>query len=563
MMGALHRIASALVAGAVRLGRTRPRLENGSPLLTRFRWLIQLRWVAILGVSAAVATSRWGLGLLPTSSLAPMGAILGAMAAYNAVFYRMDRQAKDSQDWTFPQILLDLAALTGLLHFSGGIQNPFFLFFLFHVILAGILLTRRECFIIAALSFGLFSALILWDQTGILPCPRLAGFPEPPPVLSLGTLFAFGATVFIAAHFTTAIMGDLRGATADLSREKAVLDDIIQGIGAGLIVLDAQNRAVWANQKSLEWFPLLRTGETCHQALDGRPLPCPGCHAQAAAERGQPCAFERTQGERRFNVTQTAVHDTHGALSRRLLLIQDVTLQRRMEECLLQSGKLAAVGTLASGIAHELNNPLATISASADYLRELADERRLEGPFPRHLRRITDHVYRCKEIIDALLGLARQQEQELASTDVNGAMRELVRLAGKDLRPALDLDASRPMALANPRFLQNVVLNLLLNARDAAGPDRPVELRTSSDQGSVAIIVHDDGPGIPPEILPRIFEPFFTTKPAGRGTGLGLFLCHRMVEAMGGRIEVVSSPGHGTSVSVLLSKVASLEPQPR
>ncbi len=554
-------VASLLLAGlAVSLHQDLPSAGTRlSGLRHRLLWLVRLRWVAVLGVALTVTATGPLLHLLPAASLLPMAAIIGLMAGYNAVFGVLARRDPPPRASAPAQILLDLVSLTGLLHYSGGAANPFFLFYLFHVIIAGILLSRWESHLIAGVAFSLFAGMALFELLGWIPSHRLDFLPVFTNNFLLGLLLAFAAAVFIATHFITTIMSDLHQATAELAGEKEKLDGIIQGIGAGLVILDSEGRVTWTNDQAGRWFPAARPGETCHQALAGRSLPCEGCGAREAAQNGRPCSLDHVRGDRRYLVTQTLVRDASEHLSTRLLLIQDVTLERRMEEQLYQSSKLAAVGTLASGIAHELNNPLASISASTDYLRELADERRLDAPFPKHLHRISDHVYRCKEIIDALLGLARKEDQERSPTNVNECMRELVRLGGSRISPKLLLDPGIPTARANPRLLQNVVLNLLLNARDAAGPEGAVELRTFAAEDSVGVSVHDAGPGIPPDVLPRIFEPFFTTKPVGRGTGLGLFLCHRMVEAMGGKIGVATSAELGTTFSVTLRRDAGTE----
>jgi len=239
-------------------------------------------------------------------------------------------------------------------------------------------------------------------------------------------------------------------------------------------------------------------------------------------------------------------------------------LQKREEEiqgqreALLQREKLAAMGSLVAGVAHELNNPLSIVLGHADLLRESLGS----GPVAEQAEAISRAAERCARIVRNFITLARQHPPEHQQTNLNRVVREAVELLAYPLRVdnvevALDLATDLPILWADPHQLQQVVVNLVTNAHHAMRenpPPRRLTLTTRYDAARrmVSLEVADTGPGIPPEIRPRIFEPFFTTKPTGQGTGLGLSLCDRIIEGHGGTIRAESPPGEGAIFRVEL-----------
>ena len=237
---------------------------------------------------------------------------------------------------------------------------------------------------------------------------------------------------------------------------------------------------------------------------------------------------------------------------------EDVTARKRAEEALRQSEKLAAMGTLLAGVAHELNNPLSVIVGRTALLREALGE----GALAQQSEEIAQAAARAARIVRNFLALARQHPPERQEVRVNEVVKEAVELLAYPLRVdgvevRLDLAPDLPVLWADPHELHQVVLNLVANAHQAmheTAPPRRLTLTTRSDPEGrrVTLAVADTGPGMPPEIRARIFEPFFTTKPPGKGTGLGLPLCHGILESHGGTIRVESEPGAGAVFRVEL-----------
>jgi len=229
--------------------------------------------------------------------------------------------------------------------------------------------------------------------------------------------------------------------------------------------------------------------------------------------------------------------------------------RERMEHHLRERDRLSTLGLLTGGVAHDLNNPLAVISAHAQMLLRRAGDERTRG----QLREILDAVERCRRIASDLLGFARRHPAERRRLEVGEVVRATLALRRKDLDAAgiavsLSVPAELPRVSADPHQLQQVFLNVVLNAEQAMherGSALDVSMRAEAPGDAVSVCFTNDGPPIPPEALPHLFDPFFTTKPEDEGTGLGLAICRRIVQEHGGEI-VVESGEAGTSFTIRL-----------
>ncbi|MBW7850966.1 MAG: response regulator [Rhodospirillales bacterium] len=234
----------------------------------------------------------------------------------------------------------------------------------------------------------------------------------------------------------------------------------------------------------------------------------------------------------------------------------------RQREQLYHSEKLTALGSLLAGVAHELNNPLSVVVGQATLLEETAPDPRTAA----RGQKIRAAADRCAKIVKTFLAMARRRQPERAAVDLNEVVRSALELVGyglhtADIKVELDLAEGIPDIWADPDQLNQVMTNLLVNAQhallDVAEPRR-LKVTTSADPsaGHLRVVVSDNGPGVPPEMRSRIFEPFFTTKPMGIGTGVGLSVCHGVVEAHGGTVSVEDEPGGGARFVVTLPLVA-------
>ncbi len=262
-------------------------------------------------------------------------------------------------------------------------------------------------------------------------------------------------------------------------------------------------------------------------------------------------------------------------MDRHLLVVcHDLTEKQRMEQQSLQNDRLAAMGALAAGIAHEINNPTAYVLSNLAFLREWRNELEQElsalgglspnlGEMLSEARDVIseslDGGQRIRDIVRDMRFFSHSAGEELAPVDIHACLDFVLRMAHHELKHTeleRHYEDVLPSVLASEGRLSQVFLNLIVNAAQAmrsGGSRRHVlQVRTAREGARVRIDISDTGHGIPPEVLPRIFDPFFTTKPAGSGSGLGLSISHSLVQKMGGEIRVRSEPGNGTTFTLLI-----------
>ena len=264
-----------------------------------------------------------------------------------------------------------------------------------------------------------------------------------------------------------------------------------------------------------------------------------------------------------FQVTATEIATDASGPRTVVATLRDVTeakdRQRRQE----LAHRLAEVGRLAGGVAHEISTPLASIALRAEGLLRRCGDAELVAldsfrDFPRYLRTIEGETFRCKRIISALLDFSRQRSPSVAPAVINSLVETAVALAGDQARArrvSLDtrLDPTLPMIPVDAGQIREAVMAVLLNALDASAPGGTVVVETSRiDSDWLRLAVTDSGEGIAPENLERVFVPFFTTKPVGQAVGLGLSICDGILRAHGGEIRIESTRGTGTTATLLL-----------
>jgi len=333
---------------------------------------------------------------------------------------------------------------------------------------------------------------------------------------------------------------------SEQGRFRTILDSLPQSV----VVTDATLRVVLANAAGSRLLAALPAG--------AGPLPPLGDLDLAPLVRGLAEGPEGCTAEARLPDGRLLSLSLAPAFDRHVVLVAtDVTEDRRIQERLAQSERLSSLGQMISGIAHELNNPLASVLGFTQLLARQAGE----GKQAARLDLIHREARRCQRIVQNLLSFARQHEPERRPVSCNEVVQSVAALLhyqmnvdGVRLLP--ELDPALPSVLGDAHQLQQVLVNLLTNATHAiqdSGVGSLVRVRTEpTGAGGVRLLVQDDGPGVPEGIRSKIFDPFFTTKPAGRGTGLGLSLVYGIVTAHAGTIDVESQPGAGTTFRIEL-----------
>jgi signal transduction histidine kinase len=257
-------------------------------------------------------------------------------------------------------------------------------------------------------------------------------------------------------------------------------------------------------------------------------------------------------------LAQTSMPAGNGRhVERVVVVVRNVTEERVLEASLVQSEKMAAIGTLAAGFAHEINNPMTVISANAQILSE---DIPAKHPYYSSVELIDRASKRASRIVRNLLDFSRSEGFESVPTDVNLSLDEAVSLVETQLRKAnvqivCELEPGLPPIWASPDHLHVVWLNLLLNARDAIeekGDEGTIQVTSHRREDRIVVRIADTGVGMSIEMLKHVYEPFFTTKGPGRGTGLGLYTCYRTLERCGGDIRVDSLEGEGTVFRISL-----------
>jgi len=341
--------------------------------------------------------------------------------------------------------------------------------------------------------------------------------------------------------------------------ERIHLESVVDAMGEGLLWIDGAWRLRMANAAARLLLqelsgdpqpPRLQLLGTVDLSLVARQLEAaPRFHSE----------FEMEPGPRRVSMTASAVRGRGGVADGMVVLLADITEQHAMQQKLLQSEKLSALGEMISGVAHELNNPLAAVMGYAQLLDsdlvEVDDDRRQEK-----IRTIHREAYRCQRIVQNLLSFARNQNPERRPTDLNVAVKAVIRLVEYSLRVndveiILELSPELPAVMGDAHQLQQVILNLVNNAQHAleeVARPRRLRISTMNREDRVVVQVEDNGVGIPPDKLSKVFDPFYSTKAVGKGTGLGLSLAYGCITEHGGEIRVQSPPGQGTCFSMEL-----------
>lgn len=248
-------------------------------------------------------------------------------------------------------------------------------------------------------------------------------------------------------------------------------------------------------------------------------------------------------------------------------LVQTGREKAALDASLLQSSKMAALGKLAAGIAHEVNNPLAVIKEKVGWIRDLLAEEDIAGSenyreFEDAVRKIDHHVDRAKKVTHRLLGFARRMEPIREQVDLNKLLSDTIEFLEneahyRNIEISTEFDPNLPVTISDSSQIQQVILNIVNNAIDAIQKSGSIRLATSfkESERELAIGITDNGPGIPNDVLGKIFDPFFTTKEYGMGTGLGLSISYSIVEKLGGRLTVASQVGKGTTFTIYLPLV--------
>ena len=531
-------------------------------LRRRFAWLALLRTLVLsgaLGVSIWVASNT---PRIPSSAIWMLSAVVTLTLGCNIGYGLALRRRIDPARIARTQIALDIPITSAMVYLTGGAKSPYVLLYALSIVAAGALLYRRGAVVATVAAIGAFClvGLLSWHNVFELP---LAG-QLLPAELSTGDFLRalsgnFAALLGVGAFGY--IFGDqLERAAMSLETERRTVgqlyslhQDIVQSLSSGLVTLDKHGNVLTINTAAAEILQCDSAtvhGQSVETILPGLSVKI---QAQPGGELRRGDLLVNVQHRpKTLGVSVSTLFDAAHSEIGRVVNFQDLTELRRMELHVRRAERLATVGQLAAGVAHEIRNPLAAISGSIELLREAPqvsdDDRAL-------MAIVTREIDRLNGLITDLLDYANPRPREIIEFDLTTLVAETVQVAQQDrslveVQIVMVSDGERPTR-GDPGKLRQVIWNLIRNAADAAAQgDKTVTVAVREHAGASIVAVTDTGPGIPPEQQAQIFDLFFTTKK--RGTGLGLATCHSIVVEHGGRIDVESTVGKGTTISVVL-----------
>ena len=335
--------------------------------------------------------------------------------------------------------------------------------------------------------------------------------------------------------------------TDELISEKEKLNAIVETVGAGLFLVDSGNRITWVNKTLRQWIGKEEEKISLYDIYGGDNIEkavVDDCNVQEIIQRD----FGRKSGYFQFTSTTLSAHD---GSSQTLVLIQDITDMKRIEEQMMHSEKISALARISAGVAHEIGNPLTSISSYVQILREMEhDEFTNES-----LDTIAKHISRIVDIVRQMSSFAKTAIADLQYHNIGELVRmtlDLVRYDKrmKDINVIVDLPANLPRVYVNETQCIQVFMNIVLNAADAMLNEGTLEISAKKYDRDIEIIFGDTGPGIDPEHIEKIFDPFFTTKE--KGTGLGLAVSYNIIKGYQGDIIAENRPEGGTIFRVRL-----------
>jgi two-component system, NtrC family, sensor kinase len=373
--------------------------------------------------------------------------------------------------------------------------------------------------------------------------------------------------------YSTRLIEQLEDSNADLTfteqqllNSRNTLRTLFDNIPESFYVINRDYQLVAVNLSRADRAgqrPQELVGQRCYAGLFHLNDPCPGCLASKTLTGKKPTIrkvhhLQRDQSNQEWEIHTYPVPDEDGRSDEVILLEENITEKRRLEAELIQSEKLAAVGQLAAGVAHEINNPLTSIIANAQMLADDLPEEMVE--LKQCAKLIETAGLKATQVVRSLLGSVRREELNFTPIDLNESIQSALMMLSheflsKQITMTFDRGKDMPQISASENYLQSIWVNLIMNAIEAIKNETgEISISTRFDGKNFLVKISDNGEGIPSEFIGQIFEPFFTTKRDQQGTGLGLSLVRRVVQVHNGQIMVESDEGKGSTFTIVLPK---------
>jgi two-component system, NtrC family, sensor histidine kinase PilS len=510
-------------------------------------WMVGSARIAVLFI-VAIGTNLTAESTQFLYILAPI--YFGAMATSLWYLFSLRRQQALTSLLTWTQMIVDFGVVAATISFTEG-ESSFFTFLLVIVILeAGVLMGLLQGFLFATMAS---SFMLFWFTMTSRAAPDILTHWY----TFLIQCIAFFFTAFISGYWNQRV-----------SRMKHFQREILDNMSSGFLITDARGLVIAINHSACQILGL-QEGNVAGRHVDGiiRPEADTECPVTTALRLQKDFAsyefYARTGDDlsKLLGLTTNRIRDAYGHITGLIASFTDLTEMDRMRRELQQQDRMAAIGELSAGLAHEIRNPVASIRGAMDELRRNIENPRMIERLANIAIRESDHL---NEIVSGFLDFARDPSKKKEVFDVREVVNEVAGRFQREYAEEPKLTISAPEihdpcpVVGDPTQIRQVVINLCQNAIDAMHgegaltitihPGRARPQKTS--HGPIEIRFEDTGPGIAPDKVARIFEPFYTEKE--RGVGMGLAICMRIINAHNGTIQVASRPGGGTSMSVRL-----------
>jgi two-component system, NtrC family, sensor histidine kinase PilS len=556
-----HRITAQALTPIARL---RAILDPRRALL----WVYAIR--TVLAVALIVVLPQLAVGQTPTAvTLVQAAAIMAfAVTGISLIAVEMYR-APASRGFLLWQAVTDMALITALVHVTNGSESQFAALYILVIAYSALLIPRSGGLIAALLVCAFYFTDIVVTRDFIL---------DPTAWLQMANF----ATVAVGTGYVSARLREVGSGSEVLAetlrRERLQASDVLDNIRSGVLTLDAKGRLRYANQAASALLSVNLgdfVGRNVRDELDHKAPELLVALERAIRTRTRTSRAEATvQGEDRqmlLGITVTFLRSevTEDAGSA-TAIFSDISDQKRLEDLHVRAGQLEAVSELAASLAHEIKNPLASIRSAVEQLGRMPSADEDTGALTRLVVRESDRLAR---LLTEFLDFARVRVTRVEPLDLAALVRDILNLVAAhpdrsvSTKLLLESDADTQIMDGDSDLLHRAIFNLVLNAAQAVGETGTVRVALQSatpeavpggvlpEGGAIRLVIEDDGPGMSDDVRERIFTPFFTTKP--RGSGLGLPVVHRAIEAHRGVVLVDSSPGSGTRFTIILPRTLS------
>jgi len=563
--------------------------EPREVILKRIKWLMLLRLMLAtfsLGTAALIQITKGKLYLDPY--LVSLYAIIGIVYALNLLYAFFLNRVKRVGTFAYIQIFMDVLLITGLINATGGIRSVFSLFYYLSIISASIILYRKGGIIIATVSSVLYGLIVGLEYYGIFqPLYEMPG----DAIYGITSLL-FRVVMNVTAFYFIAMLSSFLSEQASKSHEALKIKEIdynkleilyrniVESINSGLLTVDEENKITSFN-RAAEDITGHNFSDVYGVKID-RVLPdlqeigqSPGSGKKYDTMNPRfEISFKREDGRIvHLGFSKAVLKDVGGDSKGEIYVFQDLTKLKEMEEHVKLVDKLAAIGRFATGMAHEIRNPLASMSGSVQVLK---DSLKLDSDNQRLMNIVLRETTRLDQLLSDFILFARPDDRRKESVELNNILDDAIQLFSYnpqygDIDSIINLQG-KIIIETDPQQIKQVFWNLFINAaqsmdhkgalvvnteivhQDLLSKGVKSRLDTNSNEFWSHIIVSDTGRGIPEKYINKIFDPFFTTR--DRGIGLGLAIVYRIIESYRGNISVKSQENKGTSFTIYLPSIS-------